>query len=471
MRFIFCLLFVTGNYVTVAQYSKDWSVLRTEMNKAKTERELFNLYDQIFLKTYYESGTRDSAQLLSICDTMQSIAKKLNNDSLLARTFILYDVYYGSDGQSGVSFDYMLKAKKLGYKVKYTDVISAAFKEAASLYKDVGFYTEALHNLHKAEEFISDKTSIFTYYQPNRVYYHLAEIYAKLNNFDSALKYVAKAQRETDASKDPYGYAKIMNSLALTYAIRNYAEAESKFKEAISFCTVTNLRLPLITSLNDLANLYFTNKKIEQARVTALQAFSTSQQISNKRNLIRSAEILQHIYKTSKFRNSDSVIHYLNIVDSLRKKLFDGQKIDQANVGMRLFEEETTRENEVKQEASLQKRKNIYFFGIAFTVITCLFFLLLFSQTVLLNKRLILFFGNLSFLLFFEFIYLILHHFIVEFAEERVYLEFLFMVLVALTLFPLHHKIQKEIVEKLIKRNKNIRLQIAKKILEETDDE
>ncbi len=69
----------------------------------------------------------------------------------------------------------------------------------------------------------------------------------------------------------------------------------------------------------------------------------------------------------------------------------------------------------------------------------------------------------------FEFINLLFHPWLASVTHESPVLMLLALVLIASLLIPLHHRLEKWIKEKLVEKNKAIRLVAAKKTVEELE--
>jgi hypothetical protein len=76
----------------------------------------------------------------------------------------------------------------------------------------------------------------------------------------------------------------------------------------------------------------------------------------------------------------------------------------------------------------------------------------------------------MALLLVFEFLNLLLHPFLEKITHHSPILMLLSLLSIASLLVPLHHKIEKWAIQKLIKKNKEIKLKNARKIIEEFDN-
>jgi CDP-diglyceride synthetase len=92
------------------------------------------------------------------------------------------------------------------------------------------------------------------------------------------------------------------------------------------------------------------------------------------------------------------------------------------------------------------------------------------SRSIVVNEKWISFFGILGLLIVFEFINLLIHPFLEDVTHHSPIIMLLCLVALASLLIPLHHKLEKWIKEKMIEKNKAIRLANAKKTIEQLED-
>jgi NADH:ubiquinone oxidoreductase subunit 3 (subunit A) len=131
-------------------------------------------------------------------------------------------------------------------------------------------------------------------------------------------------------------------------------------------------------------------------------------------------------------------------------------------------------DNAKKAEEALHRKQNIQYALITLGIIIFVTIFLLLSRTIVVNERLISFFAILGLLVVFEFTNLLIHPWLASFTHESPALMLLALVIIASLLIPLHHRLQHWIKEKMIEKNKAIRLAVAKKTIKElekkTDD-
>ena len=85
------------------------------------------------------------------------------------------------------------------------------------------------------------------------------------------------------------------------------------------------------------------------------------------------------------------------------------------------------------------------------------------------SPKLIRFLGVVSLLLVFEFLNLVLHPFVEESTHHSPVLMLISLVCIAALLVPLHHRLEHWATEKLVEKNKKIRLALAKKTIDKLE--
>ena len=129
-------------------------------------------------------------------------------------------------------------------------------------------------------------------------------------------------------------------------------------------------------------------------------------------------------------------------------------------------EQERHREiNENKVKEAAERKHNLQYAAIALGLIAFLTLFLLLSHSIIANQKLIRFPGVVALLIVFEFINLYIHPYLAHATNDSPLLMLLVMVCIAALLVPVHHRLEKWITNKLVEKNKKIRLAAAKKTI------
>jgi len=117
----------------------------------------------------------------------------------------------------------------------------------------------------------------------------------------------------------------------------------------------------------------------------------------------------------------------------------------------------------------LQHKENIENALIALGIVSFAILFLLLSRSLITNIRLIKFLGILALLLVFEFINILTHSYLEHLTNNSQLLTLLLLVNIAALLIPLHHRMEKWTITKVVEKNKKVRLADAKKTIQKLE--
>jgi len=127
---------------------------------------------------------------------------------------------------------------------------------------------------------------------------------------------------------------------------------------------------------------------------------------------------------------------------------------------LRLLEEESKKAAEEET-----RRHNIQYALLAMGIITFIILFLVLSHSFTINERLIRFLIVIALLIVFEFLNLLLHPFLERITHHNPVLMLLALVCIAALLVPLHHRLEKWAVRKLVEKNKRIKSEVERKMI------
>ena len=125
--------------------------------------------------------------------------------------------------------------------------------------------------------------------------------------------------------------------------------------------------------------------------------------------------------------------------------------------------------SEAKKKAANSRKQNIQYAIIGIGIITFFMLFLLLSHSFIANEKVIRFLGVVALLIVFEFFNLLLHPFLERVTHHSPILMLLSLVCIASLLVPLHHKMEKWAINRLVEKNKKIRLAIAQRTIEQLE--
>jgi tetratricopeptide (TPR) repeat protein len=185
---------------------------------------------------------------------------------------------------------------------------------------------------------------------------------------------------------------------------------------------------------------------------------------------LKPAWILTELYQ---YTECDSTLKYAKVYKVANDSLYSRQANQQIFL-MTVDEELRQKEVAAQKEAEEQRRQqNIQYALLALGIILIVSLFLILSQSFIVSTRFIHFFSVVAMLMVFEFLNLVLHPFLGKITNHTPALMLLGLVCIAALLVPFHHKLEKWAIERLVEKNKQVRLAMAKKIIQnlEGDEE
>lgn len=219
---------------------------------------------------------------------------------------------------------------------------------------------------------------------------------------------------------------------------------------------------------NDFAEIFLATKMYDSANYYARQALKVSIPFKEKEQSMRAYEYMYKSFEQT--NNQDSLNKYFRLAMTTKDSLFSLEKIKSIQA---LSFREDLRQQEIateKLKAEEERHQYIQYALITLGIIIFITFFLILSRSVIVNEKWISFFAILGLLIIFEFINLLLHPWLAQVTHESPVLMLLALVLIAALLIPMHHKLEHWIKEKMIEKNKAIRLAAAKKTIEKLGD-
>ncbi|NCI48271.1 tetratricopeptide repeat protein [Sediminibacterium soli] len=291
--------------------------------------------------------------------------------------------------------------------------------------------------------------------------YNIGICFIHLNQPDSALAYFQQGFAWISQHKpDRGGPDRILIGLGMANAgLGNHTIAMAYFEEAIRNEKEFNTDVLYLAYLQKAELL----QKLNQTDSSATYYEYALQTIAGNykdRALIYKA--LANIYLA---KDPVRSVKYFVLEQKLTDSLFASDKIN-AIRALTYNEQERQKElvNKAREEAE-EHKKNIENISITIGIIGFLTLFLLLSRTIIVNGKWIRFLGVMGLLVLFEFINLLLHPLVGTLTHHSSVYMLLIMVGIAALLVPLHHKIEKWVTNKMIEKNKRIRIAAARRTI------
>lgn len=422
---------------------------------------------------YLESiDTRASNNIDSAdCIDLLQIAQQLKNDSLLAISYNWIGYYFNqSKGDNSTALEYYFKALPLAEKAKDKRRISSINSDIAATYYLLKNYDQFFIFSKRIGENLPDKSSPKYDYMLVQYQRNMGISYMESNQLDSALTYAQIASQTSDRLQLGTFQLQTLHLLGAIYAKKNEMDlATVYFNKALLLNDSIKSEVRKMGFYQRYIPFLIKNNRMEEAKVQAEKMWVLTNKIPNLNYKLIAAGFKKDFF--DKLNNTDSAYYYSKVESGLRELVFNQN--NQNTIQALAFKEQLRgiEENAKKEEEALQRKENIQYALIALGIITLLIFYLLLSRSFITNTKMIEYFGVIALLIVFEFLNLLLHPFLERVTHHSPVLMLLALVCIAALLVPLHHRVEKWAISRLVEKNKQIRLAAAKKTIEQLEKE
>ena len=457
MKKIFLFLILTFSVFKISAQASVIDSLKELLNttipdtaRVEVLRKL-SFYDQTF-----QNG-------LDWCTEGLILARKIKYDKGEAACLHQIGNQYSFINNFSMALHFYLEALKIRERINDINGIANSNHGVGIIYYEQGDYRKAISYYEKA--LVMEPADN---YRLGLVYSDFGNSYAQLGIADSALIYYQRSYEKFNLINDKYQFNLTLNGLGnVQFKMGNTELALGYYRQAIRNGIAYNDTLGLSFTNLEIAKLYDAGRQQDSSFFYATQSLFFAQRANVLKNVIASGKLLSKLYKN---RNDNDALRYLEIVQAANDSLFNKEKAMQIQ---NMFFTETERENELaqKEKAAIEERKqNIQYALIALGIVSFIILFFLLSRSIIVTEKWISFFGILGLLIVFEFINLVIHPFLVTVTNHIPVLMLLALVALASLLIPLHHRMEKWIKEKMTEKNKKIRLENAKKTIEQLEN-
>jgi len=460
MRYFFLLAFYTFlGLGSSAQGYISVDSARRLVELAKTPEERFaglRTLDRL----YYTTGLFDSSALAE--KEMFAIARELKRDTLMT------SLYRAIGNRYVIKTDYNFSIINYARGLEYA---TDDEQRRAGLYLNLAYVYIVTGNTTVAIDYIQKGKAIGQVGQ-NLFFEHLLQgmVYNEIDNPDSALFYFRQAENVPVKINDP-----LLNSVFLLQTGRAYelsgddALAEAYYKKTMAYCKDKFLPSSIMRTSKVYCNFLMKNGNYEEAKKIALRDLLVAKKAGITEGISSLAEVLRKIYTHT--AEKDSIIYYSQLEIAYKDSL-SNQRRQSEFQNLTFSQQLRDIDEQTKAKlAAAEHRQNIQFALIALGIISFVLIFLLLSRSIITNTKMIEFLGVIALLIVFEFLNLLLHPFLENVTHHSPALMLLALVCIAALLVPIHHKMERWAIAKLVEKNKAIRLANAKKTIELLDKE
>ena len=420
--------------------------------------------------TYLENADTGEGDEIdsTLCIDLQKMATQLKNDSLLAISYNWVFAYFNRKGRTNEAIEFLFKALPLAEKYNDKRRISSIYFDLAFSYGGLGKKTEAIDFLKKGGENLPDKTSPMYDYMLVQYQLSMALVFLDKKQLDSALLYAQLSNETAERLNVNLYKSQTLGILARVYEVKKEPEIANVYRQKrMAMAQLFKGNVRKFEVYIAYVGYLIRADSLKEATVLADEIWSIAQQEQNQGLKLAAATAKRNLY--DKLNKTDSAYYYAKLEIETRKLVFDEEKLSGIQA-MGLKEQLRKMDEAAKEEEAKQQRKqNIQYIFLAIGIVTFLILFFLLSRSIVVNEKWISFFGILGLLIVFEFINLLIHPFLERVTHHNPMLMLLALVALASLLIPLHHRLEKWIKTKMTEKNKKIRLDAAKKTIEELE--
>ena len=350
-------------------------------------------------------------------------------------------------GDYSKALEYSLEALKKSEVLGDKKLIAGCINAIGGVYSFQGDYRQALpyalKNREIYEEIHSDHDLAGALSNAGNTYYNL-------NQLDSSRIYFNQALEISLRVNDHELVAVVYLNLGMVNSrMKHYDIAKAYFNEALpTFMTDSNY-LFLYSTYYFLGEAFASTRHYDSALYYSRLALITAKKMNSPVSLADITKQLSSLFKRK--GRLDSAFVYqemaMNAKDSLTS-LEKEKKIQMLTFNEQLRQIEIAEQKRKNVEA---RKRNLELSGIAIFIPSFFFLVLLLGKRKV-RSRTIEFLGVLSLLFLFEFIVLFTHPYIGQWTHESPVWMLLILVIIAVVLVPLHHRLEKWMKEKLTRK-------------------
>jgi tetratricopeptide (TPR) repeat protein len=442
------------------------AVLKADSTDVKIQNILSEKNDDVRIGKLFDYVVlfQESDANLNLVFAQKLLLLSQNKQDKLAEAFAYSQIAYQAitTGNRTKSLEYALKSLRIAEDLNNAALLAIVNNRLGHNYSiDPNKQLEIYHTAFNKS---------LTTNNPTIQYITCANIgtaFNRMNVLDSALIYLQRAEQiSIKAQKIPF-IGIMFSQMGKVYGkLKNQTLAAAYFNLAIKEMSQFSSPRFLAGIYTNIANYYFDEGQVDSCIQYSRKAIETVEHTPFKNDVTIAAKLLMDIYRN---KDNDLAMKYADMYRTAYDSVNNLKGIQQNQL---LTFEEDLRKQEIaieKLKSEEQRKQNLQFALIAFGIVAFIILFLLLSRSIIVTEKWISFFGILGLLIVFEFINLLIHPFLERVTHHSPILMLLALVALASLLIPLHHRMEKRIKEKMTEKNKKIRLENAKKTIEQLE--
>lgn len=436
----------------------------------------------------------DNDKALNLANQAFSLVSALNNDSLKAEAYSIYGDVYISRNEKIIALRNYFIAARIADQLKIPTLERNCMINLSAFYSSIGDFDQAIDYYMKANKKLSSMKEKNTPYLNAMDQNYIGNLYAQKNSHDMAIKYFRRSVQLADSLKFTTlkvpGYSSLLNEYlrmneprkALEYfnspegatlkeylakfgfsgevekgygfiytQLHQYDSARIYFEKAAPYYEKTASDFSKANFYSQFGSYYSKVNQLDKA----IELFQKAKEIADKVGQLefsqRAVLHLDSLYTRKGNYQQASIYNsiYYKYKDSL-EAINKEKEISQVEIA-----EEQQREAQLEKEKLEAKRKryNIQYLAITIGIASLLVVLVMMGMFKV-SATTIKMIGFFTFLMFFEFIFLIFKKNIVSITEGEPWKDLMFMIALAALLLPFHHWLEHKVIHYLTSHNR-----------------
>ncbi len=454
-----CILLVSAQDAKV----KLWKAIAQQNKKDTTTLIALDSLAKFYGSIRSDTGVYYVQQMKILAQVIHN--KKYERDairSLAQRYFV--------EGKIAQALRENYSALAISEELKNKDFISQDYISIGISYKEYGDFDKSISFFKRGYELadeINDDPRL------ESACLNLGGSYTQLNQLDSALYYEQRAYTMVVKKND------MILPVVETYLgdiqlkLGNYKLAEEYYSAALSKMLVgSGIQYgsrPIVWAFLGLSNSLQKLHSIDSSFKNVRKGLMYAQKMNYLKGIRDAQKIIAELYDTK--HQIDSAYYYHKLYVASNDSLYNRDKtsaLESLNFEKSLEEKQKQAEMEEQHQ---QRQHNIQLAILAIGILLAVIIFLLLSNSFMVSHKVVGFLSVLVLLVVFEFMNLLLHPFLESITHHNPVLMLLALVAIAALIIPLHHRLEHWTTQKLVEKNKAIRLANAKKTMEELENE
>jgi tetratricopeptide (TPR) repeat protein len=291
---------------------------------------------------------------------------------------------------------------------------------------------------------------------------NLGDNYEKLNQLDSARFFTEQGYDYAVKNRITYIIGLTLNNLGNIYSkMQQPAVAMGNYRLSLPYSLEENANDLICETTLGMAKLFRQQHQEDSCLYYARLSYAIAQKAGFIKYALNAGNFLVDYYK--QHHVVDSAYAYLSVVSAAKDSMFSQEKIREIQS---LSFDETMRQQEIAAGNTAEKlrhKNNLEVLGITAGILILIGLFFVLSQSFVVHERWIKFLGIIGLLVVFEYLYIFIDPYVIKITNESPLWMLLALVLIAVVLEPIHHRIEHWITHKMIAKNKQLRLAAAKR--------